>query len=143
MFLSINSRFVLFPLQLPPSLSAPPRSSLFFTQYDEVFALGFVSVFDQLTGGYDEAEREKIFKAYVTALGEDPAQYRADAARLEAMAGQLSGPDGLAPSSSGSELQQVRRISVLTTYRWIEVSHPAFMFSFFHTPFLSLSFSLH
>lgn len=46
-------------------------------QYDPVFALGFVTVYDQLMDGYPSEEaRDAIFKAYVEALNEDPAQYR-------------------------------------------------------------------
>ncbi|KAL0399996.1 UNVERIFIED_CONTAM: protein THYLAKOID FORMATION1, chloroplastic [Sesamum radiatum] len=46
-------------------------------QYDPVFALGFVTVYDQLMEGYpSDEDREAIFKAYIEALNEDPAQYR-------------------------------------------------------------------
>jgi hypothetical protein len=45
--------------------------------YDPVFALGFVTVYDQLMEGYPSNEdRDSIFKAYITALNEDPDQYR-------------------------------------------------------------------
>ncbi|XP_057792555.1 protein THYLAKOID FORMATION1, chloroplastic-like isoform X2 [Salvia miltiorrhiza] len=53
-------------------------------QYDPVFALGFVTVYDQLMEGYpSDEDREAIFKAYVEALNEDPVQYRADAQKVE------------------------------------------------------------
>ncbi|XXG83235.1 hypothetical protein AAC387_Pa10g1035 [Persea americana] len=53
-------------------------------QYDAVFALGFVTVYDQLMEGYPSNEdREAIFKAYIQALQEDPEQYRIDAQKLE------------------------------------------------------------
>ncbi|RWR93592.1 protein THYLAKOID FORMATION1, chloroplastic [Cinnamomum micranthum f. kanehirae] len=53
-------------------------------QYDAVFALGFVTVYDQLMEGYpSNDDREAIFKAYIQALQEDPAQYRIDAQKLE------------------------------------------------------------
>ncbi|KAG6416918.1 hypothetical protein SASPL_124359 [Salvia splendens] len=60
-------------------------------RYDPVFALGFVTVYDQLMEGYpSDEDREAIFKAYVEALNEDPAQYRlkafcyrADAQKVE------------------------------------------------------------
>ncbi|XP_051135592.1 protein THYLAKOID FORMATION1, chloroplastic [Andrographis paniculata] len=53
-------------------------------RYDPVFALGFVTVYDQLMEGYpSDEDREAIFKAYIEALKEDPAQYRADAQKLE------------------------------------------------------------
>jgi hypothetical protein len=41
-----------------------------------VYALGFVSVFDQILDGFDSGAKDKIFSAYITALGEDPAKYR-------------------------------------------------------------------
>jgi hypothetical protein len=46
-------------------------------RYDPVFALGFVTVYDQLMEGYSSDEdKDAIFKAYITALSEDPEQYR-------------------------------------------------------------------
>lgn len=76
-------------------------------KYNEVYALGFVSVFDQIMDSFDQEEKAKVFDAYVTSLGEDPKRYRADAERLEAEAKALTGPDGLAPDASGSDLQRV------------------------------------
>ncbi|XP_009774759.1 protein THYLAKOID FORMATION1, chloroplastic [Nicotiana tabacum] len=53
-------------------------------RYDPVFALGFVTVYDQLMEGYpSEEDRDAIFKAYIEALNEDPVQYRADAQKFE------------------------------------------------------------
>ncbi|KAG6661357.1 protein THYLAKOID FORMATION1, chloroplastic-like [Carya illinoinensis] len=53
-------------------------------QYDPVFALGFVTVYDQLMEGYpSDEDRDAIFKAYIRALKEDPDQYRIDAQKLE------------------------------------------------------------
>jgi len=75
-------------------------------KYNAVYALGFVSVFDQILDGFDGTEKDKIFKAYINALGEDPAQYRSDAEKLEAQARDLSGPDGLTPDASGTDLQK-------------------------------------
>lgn len=52
--------------------------------YDPVFALGFVTVYDQLMDGYPSVEdRDAIFRAYIKALNEDPDQYRKDAQKLE------------------------------------------------------------
>lgn len=52
--------------------------------YDAVFALGFVTVYDQLMEGYpSDEDREAIFQAYIKALKEDPDQYRNDAKKLE------------------------------------------------------------
>uniref|UniRef100_A0A1D1XCS7 Protein THYLAKOID FORMATION1, chloroplastic n=1 Tax=Anthurium amnicola TaxID=1678845 RepID=A0A1D1XCS7_9ARAE len=53
-------------------------------QYDPVFALGFVTVFDQLMEGYpSNDDRETIFRAYIKALKEDPDRYRSDGQKLE------------------------------------------------------------
>ncbi|KAK6918981.1 Protein Thf1 [Dillenia turbinata] len=52
--------------------------------YDAVFALGFVTVYDQLMEGYpSDEDRDTIFQAYIKALKEDPEQYRSDAKKLE------------------------------------------------------------
>ncbi|CAI0550093.1 unnamed protein product [Linum tenue] len=52
--------------------------------YDPVFALGFVTVYDQLMEGYpSDEDREIIFQAYIRALQEEPEQYRNDAQKLE------------------------------------------------------------
>ncbi|CAL1406763.1 unnamed protein product [Linum trigynum] len=52
--------------------------------YDPVFALGFVTVYDQLMEGYpSDEDREIIFQAYIRALQEEPEQYRNDAKKLE------------------------------------------------------------
>lgn len=46
-------------------------------RYDPVFALGFVTVYDQLMQGYpSDEDREAIFQAYINALNEEPEQYR-------------------------------------------------------------------
>lgn len=53
-------------------------------RYDPVFALGFVTVYDQLMEGYpSDEDRNAIFEAYIKALKEDPEQYRKDAQQLE------------------------------------------------------------
>ncbi|KMZ63330.1 Protein thf1 [Zostera marina] len=53
-------------------------------QYDPIFALGFVTVYDQLMDGYPNNEdRDVIFGAYIRALNEDPELYRSDAQKLE------------------------------------------------------------
>ncbi|KAK9284696.1 hypothetical protein L1049_023872 [Liquidambar formosana] len=53
-------------------------------RYDAVFALGFVTVYDQLMEGYpSDEDRDAIFQAYIKALNEDPEQYRKDAQSLE------------------------------------------------------------
>ncbi|XVF66902.1 hypothetical protein PTKIN_Ptkin10aG0076700 [Pterospermum kingtungense] len=53
-------------------------------RYDAVFALGFVTVYDQLMEGYpSDEDRDAIFQAYIRALKEDPQQYRIEAKKLE------------------------------------------------------------
>ncbi|KAL3153476.1 hypothetical protein ABBQ38_011808 [Trebouxia sp. C0009 RCD-2024] len=79
----------------------------FTYQYDEVFALGFVSVFDQITEGLPGNGPSDIFNAYMTALQEDPEQYRKDAKRMEEMASQLSDPSELTPTTDGNEIQKL------------------------------------
>ncbi|KAK9828437.1 hypothetical protein WJX81_008526 [Elliptochloris bilobata] len=74
--------------------------------YDEVFGLGFTSVFEQVLEGLPEVEKEAIFTSYVNALGEDPAQYKKDAAKMEAWASGLGSPETLKPASDGDEVQQ-------------------------------------
>lgn len=74
-------------------------------QYDEVFALGFVSVFDQITEGLPGTGAADIFKAYMAAMQEDPEQYRSDAKKMEELASKLSDSSDLAPSSEGNEVQ--------------------------------------
>lgn len=60
-------------------------------QYDGIFGLGFVTVFDQLFDGFPSNEdRDLIFKAYIGALKEDPEQYRSDAVKLEEWAKEQS-----------------------------------------------------
>ncbi|CAK0783183.1 hypothetical protein CVIRNUC_006382 [Coccomyxa viridis] len=76
-------------------------------RYDEVFALGFVSVFDQVLEGLPDGDRENLFKAYLSSLDEDPSKYRQDAERLESLAKELSSPSDLKPATEGTELQKV------------------------------------
>ncbi|XP_021776459.1 carboxyl-terminal-processing peptidase 2, chloroplastic-like isoform X2 [Chenopodium quinoa] len=53
-------------------------------RYDPVFALGFVTIYDQLMEEYpSDEDRSAIFEAYIRALNEDPEQYRKDAQKLE------------------------------------------------------------
>jgi len=65
-------------------------------EYNALSSLGFVSVFDQLFEGFpDEAQKAKIFEAFLSALGEDAAKTRADAEKLGAFAASTEGVDGL------------------------------------------------
>ncbi|KAL1562410.1 Protein THYLAKOID FORMATION 1, chloroplastic [Salvia divinorum] len=53
-------------------------------RYDPVFALGFVTVYNRLMEGYpSDEDRQAIFEAYVRALNDDPAQFSADAQKVE------------------------------------------------------------
>lgn len=77
-----------------------------FYKYDPVFALGFVTVFDQLMEGYQSDEdRETIFQAYIRALNEDPEQYRVDAQKLEEWARNQSSDSLVTFSSRGGEIE--------------------------------------
>lgn len=42
----------------------------------QVFALGFVSVFDQVLEGLPEGDKGTLFAGYISALDENPEQYR-------------------------------------------------------------------
>lgn len=69
-------------------------------RYDPVFALGFVTVYDQLMDGYpSDEDRGAIFQAYIKALKEEPEQYRKDAQKLEEWA-QAQNPNSLVEFSS-------------------------------------------
>jgi photosystem II biogenesis protein Psp29 len=75
--------------------------------YSPIFALGVVSVFDQVLDAFsDDNDRAQVFTAYISALGEDPATYRRDAAALEALAKEAGSPDALSPDAGGNALQQ-------------------------------------
>ncbi|KAI3694024.1 hypothetical protein L1987_76982 [Smallanthus sonchifolius] len=77
-------------------------------RYDAVFALGFVTVYDQLMEGYpSDDDREAIFQAYVKALNEDPQQYRADAQRLEAWARAQNAGSLVEFSSKAGESEEI------------------------------------
>ena len=52
-------------------------------EYDSIFALGVISVFDRFMAGYQpEADREPIYEAIIKAVEGDPAQYRRDAVEV-------------------------------------------------------------
>lgn len=77
-------------------------------RYDAVFALGFVTVYDQLMDGYpSDEDKENIFKAYVNALNEDPQQYRSDAQKLEEWARTQSSATLVDFSSREGEIEGV------------------------------------
>lgn len=68
-------------------------------------------MFEQILEGLSDNERRDIFAAFIKALGEDPEQYRQDAAGLEKAAAVLEPPEKLQP---GSDLEvQVRDVQGL------------------------------
>ncbi len=71
----------------------------------QIYALGFVSVFDQITESLPEDERKQIFRAYIDALGDKPEKFRKDAELLEKEASALPGPEALIPDANGTALQ--------------------------------------
>ncbi|GMG98634.1 hypothetical protein Nepgr_000474 [Nepenthes gracilis] len=77
-------------------------------RYDPVFALGFVTVYDQLMEGYpNDEDRNTIFEAYIKALKEDPEQYRKDALRLEDWARAQTGDSLVEFSSRDGEIEEI------------------------------------
>ncbi|XP_019193894.1 PREDICTED: protein THYLAKOID FORMATION1, chloroplastic [Ipomoea nil] len=77
-------------------------------QYDPVFALGFVTVYDRLMEGYPtEEDKEAIFRAYIKALNEEPEQYRADAQKLEEWARAQDGNSLVDFSSREGEVESI------------------------------------
>ncbi|KAI8551797.1 hypothetical protein RHMOL_Rhmol06G0215100 [Rhododendron molle] len=75
-------------------------------RYDAVFALGFVTVFDQLMEGYpSDEDREAIFQSYIRALKEDPDIYRNDAKKLEEWASAQNASSLVSFSSREGEVE--------------------------------------
>ncbi|KAE9457759.1 hypothetical protein C3L33_10343, partial [Rhododendron williamsianum] len=75
-------------------------------RYDAVFALGFVTVFDQLMEGYpSDEDREAIFQSYIRALKEDPNIYRNDAKKLEEWASAQNASSLVSFSSREGEVE--------------------------------------
>jgi len=68
-----------------------------------VFALGFVSVFDQVLDGMPE-DTDHIFRAYIGALDEDAGKYREDADKLAGWAKELKSASELTPSEDGNDV---------------------------------------
>jgi len=60
-------------------------------KYDPIFALGFVSAFDQILEGFDSPAKDDIFNAYLKSLDENPSTYRSDATKLESACRELNG----------------------------------------------------
>ncbi|KAG2424022.1 hypothetical protein HXX76_014846 [Chlamydomonas incerta] len=74
-------------------------------QYNPIFALGFVSVYEQILESLSAEERAAIFKAYVDALGENADTYKRDAQALEQAANGLT-PESLHPDANGNDVQK-------------------------------------
>lgn len=70
----------------------------------QVFALGIVSVFDQILDEMEAADKEALTGAYLESLGENASTYRKDADELTELAEACSSPEDLVPSSSGSKV---------------------------------------
>jgi hypothetical protein len=70
----------------------------------QVFALGIVSVFDQILDDMDAEISGAIFEAYISSLGEKASEYREDAEKLVSLASACTSADGLTPDVSGSEV---------------------------------------
>ncbi|KAF4347543.1 hypothetical protein G4B88_023424 [Cannabis sativa] len=76
--------------------------------YDPIFALGFVTVYDQLMDGYpSDEDREAIFQAYIKALNEDPEKYRADSQKLEEWARAQNSSSLVEFSSKEGEVEEI------------------------------------
>ena len=91
-------------------------------KYDKVYALGFVHIYRRLMEGFRSAadDRDKIFDAYITALGEDPATYRKDADEVEAWAKGLNEDTMIASIGDatpvGTQLGDVKARSAAKTF---------------------------
>ena len=82
-------------------------------EYDSIYALGVVSVYDRFMTGYEpEADQQSIYSAIIQAVGADPAQYRRDAEEVLAAAGSIPSVDSFksvlneAKTSSGNDALQ-------------------------------------
>eukprot|EP00201_Polytomella_parva_P014118 CAMPEP_0175057144 /NCGR_PEP_ID=MMETSP0052_2-20121109/11094_1 /TAXON_ID=51329 ORGANISM="Polytomella parva, Strain SAG 63-3" /NCGR_SAMPLE_ID=MMETSP0052_2 /ASSEMBLY_ACC=CAM_ASM_000194 /LENGTH=188 /DNA_ID=CAMNT_0016322311 /DNA_START=565 /DNA_END=1130 /DNA_ORIENTATION=- len=69
--------------------------------------LGLVSLFNLIFEPLDPEDRARAFNAFVSALGEDPEVYLADAAWIESAASAISSADELVPDPAGSQIQRL------------------------------------
>jgi len=74
-------------------------------QYDKIYALGFISVYDGIMAGFPE-DKEKLLSSYLGALGDDVTTYREDSSALVTWASSLSGVDDIVADAGGSPFQQ-------------------------------------
>jgi hypothetical protein len=70
----------------------------------QVFALGIVSVFDQILDEMEADKRDALFKAYIKSFGEEPGEYRADADKLAELAEACSSVEDLIPAADGNKV---------------------------------------
>jgi hypothetical protein len=71
----------------------------------QIFALGVVSVFDQVLCDMESGNRQELFDAYISALSEDAEDYRKDAAQVTEWAQECSSPEELKPDASGFKVR--------------------------------------
>lgn len=97
-------------------------------EYDSIYALGVVSVFDRFMMGYEpEADQQSIYSAIIQAVGADPEQYRRDAEEVLAAAKAIPSVDSFksllseAKTSGGSDALQGNLHKV--------ISNPKFKYS--------------
>lgn len=74
--------------------------------YNPIFALGVTSVFDQVFETLGDEKKTELFEAFITALEENPAQYRQDQSMLEEWAKARSASD-ISPKADGDNVEQV------------------------------------
>eukprot|EP01023_Acetabularia_acetabulum_P058401 TRINITY_DN68_c0_g1_i1.p2 TRINITY_DN68_c0_g1~~TRINITY_DN68_c0_g1_i1.p2 ORF type:complete len:285 (+),score=63.97 TRINITY_DN68_c0_g1_i1:109-963(+) len=75
-------------------------------QYDEIYALGLSSAFDQILDGYEFEGKEEIFEAFTRAVNLDPGQIRGDQKMMEEWVSKAGGWENVLPKADGSEGQQ-------------------------------------
>lgn len=75
-------------------------------EYDKVFALGFLSVYDGIMDSFPGDNQDEILSAFTGALGEDKDKMRKDVEEVTAWASGLSGVSEIAADANGSPLQQ-------------------------------------
>lgn len=75
--------------------------------YTEIAALGLVSLFRQVVTPELGVDPEALFTSFITSVGQDPAQYTADADALEAWAKGLEGPEELKGDPQGGRFPKM------------------------------------
>jgi len=75
-------------------------------EYNPVFALGVCSVMDQVFESLGEDKKQQLFEAYIGALSETPATYRADQSSLEEWAKSKAAAD-IAPKADGDQFEKL------------------------------------